>query len=246
MALVLAAVAMLGLVACGGGGGSKKAVTVTQAEVQSATNVVQDTGKLSNLKTDTKSDDTFTALGQIFGNASQLWGKAQQETSGTALLADFDIVGGGLTDTCVSTSGGTTTYSNCSNGAQTIDGTVTINGDSIVVDLTIVTTGGGTGDQTFTWSGDVTVANNTAGQTTIDGWLKFSVETNQGGSSVTYDVSIDYVGILMGNTGCPTAGTMSIDVSVDMPNVPSGYAPDFPSVEITFGPACGDVAMTAS
>jgi hypothetical protein len=176
----------------------------------------------------------------IYGNASQLWGKAMETEY--ALVDALQTVGGALTEGCYTENGNTITYTNCTYGgagmSETINGTVTIDGDNVTVDLTIDVDYSGNSYH-YVWTGSVTVT-----ATSVNGSLNFDMQMNQGGMEYTYNVAIDYNAIVLDGTGCPTGGSFTIDVDVDISGMPSGYGgQSYPGVQVDFGPACGDVTM---
>lgn len=233
--------ALLGLfvVACGGGGGGPVTLDATQKESvkQNSTNTVQAAADLKTLKTSKTDEAAFGKLGQAYGYASSLWGTKMQAEGGAAYgLAPYETFQGALDETCVTTSGDTTTY-NCNYGGGTMTGSITVTGDTITFhDLSMTSQG-----YSYTFNGSVTVTD-----TLIDG--SFSFFTDYQG--MKYNVDISYNSIVLDAAVCPVGGSLVVDVDVDM----SGYtgdtggydlsgAYDFPSVEVQFGPACGDVTM---
>jgi hypothetical protein len=228
------------LSACGSDGGSKSKVTLDATQqaqvVESSNNVVEAGVALSALKTNPGEGNTFTALGNVYANASQLWGTKMAAQAGTTYKPTLDTIGQALTEGCYTTNGSTSTY-NCNEGGTTIVGTITVNGDNVVIDLTIGSYGG-----TFVYKGDITVT-----ATEIDGWISFSMDQNQGGMDISYDVEITYNTVVLDANGCPTSGSLLVDVNVETSGIegmPSGYGGfDYPNVEVVFGPLCGDVTM---
>ena len=236
------AMAILGVfvVACGGGGGGEVTLDATQKESvkQNATSSVQAASDLGTLKTSKTDENAFNKLGQAYSYASSLWGTKMQAEGGYGAygLESLDQFAGALEENCVTTSGDTTTY-NCNYGGGTMTGTITVSGDTITfADFSF--TGSGV---VYTFNGSVTVTG-----TLVAGTIVFHVEVQ----GMLEDVTIDYNDIALDATGCPIGGSLGVDVAIDMSNYQGdtgGYdlsgAYDFPSVEVQFGPACGDVAM---
>jgi|GEM_PF-2323395 len=233
---------LLGLfvVACGGGGGGPVTLDATQKESvkQNSTNTVQAASDLKTLKTNKTDDAAFTKLGQAYGYASALWSTKMQAEGGYGAygLAPVEEFVGALEEGCVTTSGDTTTY-NCNYGGGTMTGSITVSGDTITfADLSMTSAG-----YSYTWNGSVTVTD-----TLVDGSFTFFTDYQ----GMKYNITVTYNSITIDASGCPVGGSLVVDVDVDM----SGYtgdtggydlsgAYDFPSVEVQFGPACGDVTM---
>lgn len=238
----LMTVVLLGMfaVACGGGGGSEVTLDAQQKESvkQSSTNTVQAAADLKVLKSSKTDEAAFNKLGQAYGYASQLWSTKMQAEGGYGAygLAPVEEFLGALDESCITTSGDTTTY-NCNYGGGTMTGSITVSGDTITfADLSMTSAG-----YSYTFNGSVTVTD-----TMIDGSFTFFTDYQ----GMKYNVEISYNSITLDASGCPVGGSLVVDVDVDM----SGYqgdtggydlsgAYDFPSVEVVFGPACGDVAM---
>jgi hypothetical protein len=226
------------LSACGGDGGSKSKVTLDATQqaqvVESSGNVVEAGLALSALKSNPGEGNTFTALGNVYANASQLWG-TKMAAQATTSKPTLDTVGKAITEGCYTVSGSTTTY-DCNEGGTTIVGTIIISGDNVVIDLTIGSYGG-----TFVYKGDITVTTSE-----IDGWISFTMDQNQGGMDISYDIEITYNSVVLDQSGCPISGSLLVDVNIETSGIegmPSGYAPEYPNVEVVFGPLCGDVTM---
>jgi hypothetical protein len=239
----LMTVVLLGLfaVACGGGGGSSAPLEVTETEKAAAKTTVDSVRQLDTLKSDKGSDQAMSGLGQVYSSSAQLVAKKQQAELGTgnpyALSPDYEQIASALSQDCYTVNGDTVTYNNCNYGGGgsnfTINGTITTSGDTVTIDLTMV------GDYSgqawdYTWSGTVTVT-----ATSIDGNLSFALKMNAQGMDIIYDVSIDFNAIVLDASGCAIGGGMVIDSSTET----GGYGGYDTSVEVTFGPACGDVAM---
>jgi hypothetical protein len=224
--LFLGAAVML-LVACGGK--SIKEFTPTEQDKQTAVTVVNDTKGLQALKTNAKDSSALGAFAKIQSGANSLIGSAQASKGLT-----LDSVRSAIDESCITQSGGTVTYNNCSDGSQTINGTISIVGDVYSIDLTIGFAGGG-------YSGDVTYAGSiTATDSLVNGHLSFDYDY----SSVTYSVDVTYSNLTLG-AACllgPLGGSLEVDSSTKV----SGYG-GLGSTSFTFradyGPACGDVKM---
>lgn len=203
----------------------------------SATHTTASALKLQNLKTNAKDDTAISALGEIQGNALNLVNSVQASKQKSKLEQTVSPV---LSDDCVTMKDNTITYNNCSGGGGSINGTITIKGDTITVDLKITTnTGGQTLD--IIWKGSVTVT-----ETMVDGTLKFSYTGNYGGYDMAYNATVDYNAIQL-QEKCPVGGSLDVTYDVDIKNLPSGakmpegYGGG--SVTVKFGPNCGDMKI---
>ena len=226
----------------GGGGGSEVELDGTQKQqVEASSKALVKSGEdLGALKTEPGSDQTFTSLSTVFSNSSSLWStkmaaKAGSGSFGTAYGA-LETATFALTDGCYTQNGDTVTY-DCNEGGYGLQGSVTISGDTIEIDLSMDTQG-----YTFIYTGKITVTD-----TMIDGWLAFDYAVNQAGMDFAYDVRIDYNGVELMD-GCAVAGSLKVDVEVDiagLEGLPAAAtnAYNYPNVTIEFGPMCGDIAM---
>ncbi len=232
------------LAACDTGGGKGSEVELDdnqQATVETSSEALVESGEdLGMLKSDPGSDETFASLGTVFSNASSLWSTKMSAKAGSggygSAFGALETAKFALTDGCYTQSGDTVTY-DCNEGGYGIQGSVTVTGDVIDIDLSMLTQG-----YTFIYTGQLTITD-----AMVDGWLAFDYAVDQAGMAFAYDVQIDYQGVALG-AGCAVGGSLNVDVDVDidgLEGLPAGAANayDYPNVLIEFGPECGDVAM---
>ncbi|HOU54843.1 MAG TPA: hypothetical protein PLQ97_13025 [Myxococcota bacterium] len=222
-------VLVLALVACGSSK-SLKDFTPSAQEKESAKAVVTSTLKLQEVKTNAASDNPISGLTEIQSSAMQLISAQQSRNAGGGGLGLGlqAAVSSALQQDCVTQSGNRTTY-DCTSQSQTVKGYIETSGDTLTVDLTISQSGG----YELIYSGSVTVT-----ATLVNGTLSFDYKA----SSVTYAVDVTYNNVTL-QDNCPVAGTLTVDSSYDVAGLPSGYGTGNldATVEITFGPACGDM-----
>ena len=161
---------------------------------------------------------------------------ASSGSVGYPLAEATEAFRGALGAGCYTESGTTITY-DCDDGGYAIKGTVTLDGDTIAIDLTMTSA-----QINFDYEGTITVTD-----TSVDGYLDLAYDIDQGGMQTNYTINIKYNSVVL-TEGCPTAGSLNIDVDIDtagLEGLPAGAASayDFPSVTINFGPACGDTEM---
>lgn len=150
---------------------------------------------------------------------------------------------------CASTTGNTTTYTACEVAPTTFDGTVSVSGDDVTVDITAevdpaayngpmdAVSGPGASIRmngvTVTEQGTLTVT-----PTTLDGVLNVDIDLSmtitmpvvgEQTTNQTTSLDIDYDSLVIDN-GCATGGTLTVS--------DSSY-----TAVATYGPACGDVAV---
>lgn len=108
------------------------------------------------------------------------------------------------------------TFVGCSDDAYpnpfTIDGTLSWGGGHVVADLTY-TGSAAAATYDFHLTMDVTVTD-----TTIDGTVGTDGSVQSSGYGTTWESSLDMNGITFNASGCPTAGTLDVDASVDGPS----------------------------
>ena len=228
--LALMMVVSMGVAACGdgngggggGGGGGGSTIDDTVAEEQASSLASQASNSFANLVETPNDDKAIADLFTVYANALGVASAGNQTVAiggeqGTqeAAPVDSNVVN------CVSTSGGTTTWDNCNFSGYTLDGTITVSGDQLDIDLSIVFSA-----VTITFQGSLTVT-----PTLIDG--TFSVNSTVQSVGFAIDVTFDVVEL---SAGCPVGGSIIVDPSLSTGQIRS--------VQADFGPACGDVTLT--
>lgn len=204
----------------GGGGGSGFENPAAEAQAQA---LASDTGE--DLLALAASPDEGSAIGTVFGIYANALALASA-TDESALLAELsatvpsEAVGALEAPACVSETGNTVTWDNCDFVTYTIDGTVTVNGDEVDIDLDITTSG-----ITVSFLGTITVTS-----TLIDGEILITSTV----ASVGFSVNVIFDQIVI-TDGCATGGSITVD--------PSTSAGPIRTVRADFGPACGDVEL---
>lgn len=240
--LLICASAFVASCDSGGGGGSEVELDGAQKQqVEASSKALVESGEdLGALKTDPGSDQTFTSLSTVFSNASSLWSTKMSAKAGSgsygAAYGALETATFALSNGCYTQNGDTITY-DCNEAGYGLQGSVTISGDNIMIDLSMDTQG-----YTFIYTGDITVT-----ETMVDGWLAFDYAVDQAGMAFAYDVRIDYNGVELVD-GCAVAGSLNVDVDVDIEGLEglpaaASSAYNYPNVTIEFGPECGDIAM---
>jgi len=218
------------LAACGGK--TLKEFQPSATDKQNAAATIDDTKSLANLRTNSQDGAALSAFSEIQAGANQLLGSAQVAKGLSAEQSGLRSY-----ENCVTEAGGTITYNNCTDGSQTINGTISISGDTVSVDLRIgYSSGGYSGDVTY--QGSVTIT-----ASSVNGSLSFDYEM----ASTTYSVDISYEAIGLDAAGCAISGSMAIDQSVKIAGVGSlggvTGGSTGTSFRVDFGPACGDMKM---
>jgi hypothetical protein len=222
---------ILALVACGT---SRKEFVPSEEEKQSAVNVVDSTQSLESLKADARSNTAINQFSQIQSNSQYLI--SMQQGRGSALSSPLEaLTSAASLDDCAVDSGGTVTYNNCDYGSGTINGTVNVAGDTITVDLTI-NAYGSSQSLDLSYKGAVTVS-----ATGIDGGLTVKYDI----SGLNYSIDIDYNAIALDANGCAIGGSLIVDADWSYAGLGSlgGAGSSSASVEVNFGPACGEMTM---
>ncbi len=133
-------------------------------------------------------------------------------------------------DSCVTrqTNGAKTTLTlNCTSGADSEKGSITVNGDSIDLDLHV------TGSVTLDETGHLTVSSNA-----IDGNLSIAVQSaDASGQKLSASVMLTFSQITLDGSGCPTGGELASSATV------SDGRSESSSFQVKFGPACGNVQV---
>jgi hypothetical protein len=235
-AVLVLALGFTTFVACGD---DEEKIEATQAQVDAAKNSVT---AINAVKANPGDVNTVANLYSLMANANTLLAAATTSES-SSLSRPLE----GSESGCVTSSGGTYTYDGCG----TVEGTVTVEGDTVKFDLTLSVTGAagtGTGDYSasvgITLKGEVTVTSES-----LKGKIDMAVNVEASGTgvpggatsasattSVEYDVTID-------SSGCPTGGTMKVSASASGTTGGSSGSGSA-SVTAEFGPACGDVALS--
>ena len=219
-----APVLMLGLLllACDSGGDSEVELSEEKkAQVtEDSQATIEATSGLQSLKENPGDGDVFSRLSQVFGKAQALWnakvsakyGGGQPAMAASAGLEAHETLLGALEAGCYALDSTQVTYDQCGEQGMVINGTIVIEGDTISVDLTITMDGG----ISIVYSGSMTIT-----ETSIDGSLNILytityTDPESGKETVTeYDVTITYGTVVMDETGCPIAGSMTIKVDLD-------------------------------
>lgn len=230
------------MAACDSDSGSSKVELDAQQQAQvteNSTNTVQAAASLAKLKADPGSGDAFTRLSSIFSYASVLWSTKASADSGYSsygLDSATETFGSALAADCYTESGTTITY-NCDDAGTSIIGTIALEGDVVVIDLTFTSA-----QVNFTYKGSITVT-----ETSVDGTLDMTYDMDQGAQPVEFTLAIAYNAVVL-TDGCPTAGSLNIDVDVNYPNLDAVSAAAMSSaiqdVTIDFGPTCGEATMS--
>jgi hypothetical protein len=164
--------------------------------------------------------------------------QASKQSSGVETEAVFALL---PSDTCVTQAEGSITYSNCNFGGVTFNGTVSISGDIIKIDIDMKMNQEGK-PMDITSTGSVTVTD-----TTIGGSLTFLYKTKDSGYDVTNVVHVDYGSIEVAG-GCPTSGSLDASYDVAVLGLPDGLPQSAISaicysVTVKFGPNCGNMKV---
>jgi hypothetical protein len=254
------------IAACGGGGGGGgdknygEPLSAGTAQKQAASTSVTDVAKLPEAVTgDAGNESALAGTTQTYANLNSLTAfKQQQELqngaagapagglgSAVGLLRQLD---GALDASCYSSDGQTTTYTQCSfGGGYTIDGTLSFAGETLSVDLTLVSAqpGGVVSGFEFAQQGTLTInATGISGELTYD--AQVSASGGVGGAfSAETDVTAIYAVVL--EAGCPVGGSLEVNAvtTANVAGLPPGASAGNQStwVRADFGPNCGDVTL---
>lgn len=188
------------------------------------------------------SAQTLSANAQAEG----LMGKEVHRVATQALLKAYDPA-------CATTSGNTTTYTDCDIAPTTFNGTVSTSGDDVTVDITAdvdpsayngpldAATGGAGGAGVSIQVNSVTVREQgtlTVTPSSLDGVLDVDIDIamtvtmpviGEQTTSQNTSLNIDYDNLVITN-GCATGGTLAVD--------DGSYA-----AIAMYGPTCGDVSV---
>lgn len=124
---------------------------------------------------------------------------------------------------CTATMCTFTNYGDDSPSGWKTDGTIKVTGDRYVYDLTYDVTSPGS---SLRWLIDSDL---TTTATSIDGTMHNVGDTVGEGYDVSWDVAVDFTGVVLDGARCPTGGSIRASGQ--------GYSPQG---TVTFGPACGD------
>lgn len=236
-------------VACGGGDGGGGGNTT--ANPASATQTVNQTGELQAAIGSMMGQSAGTALNAIGASAQGIVtpmyegqtgalvqiqeALAQVHATGTVANANF------APGDCICDASGNCTFDQCGMGSgYEITGSIMKTGDAYAIDVDVSLSSAGIAYE-WAYSGTITMT-----ATSIDGHLEGdgSGTVTAGDMTISYshDWSVDYNGIVLDGTGCPTGG--SVEASVDFSVSGASAANYSGSATITFGPTCG--AATAS
>lgn len=220
-------------------GEDKEEVKITDAQKTNAKNVVSNVSTLKSLKTNPKDQTVFANLQSIQADAMSLIAAAEGNGQTTGKLTSALL----QSETeCITATESKITY-NCTakdfGGLYAITGTITMSGDTYEIDLKMEMESTGT-KATITYKGKLTITD-----TKIDGNLEYNYKTEisgegipSGAGSATYNLKIKYDNIALDSSGCPTSGKTKIDYDVSA----QGQSQKG-SVELEYGPKCGDVKM---
>ncbi|MCX7959048.1 MAG: hypothetical protein N3B13_08375 [Deltaproteobacteria bacterium] len=239
-AIIVLAALILSFVIFSNCGEDKEELKMSDAQKTSAKNVVSNVTTLKTLKTDPKNQDVFAKLSAIQGDATNLIAAAEGSGQNTGKLTAALLQ---VNENCITATDTKVTY-NCSaadfGGLYAISGTVTFSGDTYEIDLKMDMQSTGT-TVSLIYKGKVTIPD-----TKIDGNLEYSYKTEVSGgegipggmASATYNLKIKYDNIALDSAGCPTGGKTNIEYDVSA----QGQSQKG-SVELEYGPKCGDVKM---
>jgi len=139
--------------------------------------------------------------------------------------------GGNAMGTCDCDASGCT-YTDCGDdaGAWTMNGTISISGDTTDIDLMMVTNSAGL---MYTWDYDGSI---TITDTMISGSLSGDGAVSTMGVDIDWSWDVDYNDVELDAQKCPIGGSVDASVSYS-----TGSEGDFSgSGTVTFGPSCGD------
>jgi hypothetical protein len=224
----------------GSGSGATQTIDITnpttaqKTDAQDMAKGILDFG--NNLKTiDTGFDQPLSMIDPLFNDTFDLAGSLLQYYYGGGGTPPAKSAALGLTADCGTKSGNTITYS-CSEGTYTAVGTITINGDELVINVQVGYNDGASTVQTIDFNGTVKVTT-----TSVDGYVSFTATTTSGGTSTKFGVKNTYSNIAFDASKCPISGSESGDIIVNETN---GQATGFLfKFDVTFGPSCGGMKM---
>jgi hypothetical protein len=224
------AIGVMMMAACGGDddGGD---VTTNPASASTAnSNVTAFTAAIDG-------DDGATAAGGVF----TLNGTAQSVLTPTTEGARQLPVGPAAVGDCTC-EGGSCTFDGCGDGSTyTIDGTITTEGDTYTVDLTMAWSFGGN-EWTWTYDGALTVTDTSIdGSFDGEGSASFTNPNDNSEFEYEYVWGLDWNEVELDGTGCAIGGTLdaSVDYSVSGAQGGGNYSG---SGTVTFGPTCGEAS----
>jgi hypothetical protein len=218
-AFALVLVLGLLLLACDSASGDSEVELSEEKKAEVSENsqaTIEATTGLQSLKDNPGDGDVFSRLSQVFSKAQALWntktaakyGSNQAAAGSSAGLMAHETLIGALEAGCYALDQTQVTYDQCGEQGMVINGTIAIEGDTIAIDLTITMDGG----VSIAYSGSVTIT-----ETSIDGSLNilYTIDYPDSDMVVEYDVTITYGTVVMDETGCPIAGSMTIKVGMD-------------------------------
>ena len=213
-------------VGCGddGGGGGSFGDPIPNAQAESAgTMSVAGAVDMTALGAEPANESAVGQAFAVYGTLSQM--ASIKQSSGGASAREVGTQSA-WDDACVTSAGGTATYTACDSGGTTIDGTITGTASTVDIDLTITT------DQAvIDMEGDLDFT-----ATSLSGFLNYDTSLDAGGMAITttyrgiYDVTMD-------GQGCATGGDVQVHYTV------SGGTGIDVWAKAEFGPACGDVTF---
>ena len=200
------------------------------------------------LKTDMGSEAGLGAALQLSTDIQAASNAMQADNALGAAASALEAYEAPLDAACVTQSGGSATYNNCQLSGGSIDGSITVNGDQITLDLTITASssaGGASAGATITETGSLTITDSN-----ITGTLNVTTQINTTvpgaaavpgmPTSVTVQITAEYQNVQIQN-GCAVGG--SIRFTSSMGGLAAAGGGGNQSFTVTFG-GCGDVTLT--
>jgi hypothetical protein len=258
--LILAAVPLMAVAACGDDAGGGGGASPKQAALGAADAAVD----MQELAETPGNEGALAGVMQLHANVQTMerLNAAADLGAGISLKSALATVQQALDAGCYSTTGDTTTYTDCEVANTTFSGTATSSGTSVAVDLTIDadTSAYDAGAYAPQGAASVTIDDVTvheyggldyAGNAVV-GVMNFDIMTtitvdfgslgggfnipgaDQGPTTSTQETNLTADFDLTLTDGCATGGTMTVT---------SGSGGSTNTVVATYGPACGDVEV---
>jgi len=227
--------------ACGDDGGSSGGST--KAAARSADNAARTKDAVATPATG------LAAMGQLYADLQIIY-QTQQAKQLQQQAGGLEVHTGALSDACVTTAGNTATYTDCSEGPSTFNGSATVNGDAVSFDVTVdvdpsayngaITGAGAAGGAKVTLQ-EVSVRETgalTVTATRLDGTVNATID-------LALVVTIPGFGDQPTSESTPITATFALDR--DAAGCAIGGTMTVTSGDVTatadYGPACGQVTL---
>ncbi len=233
LVLMLSALAAICL-SCGSDGDRGKAndSPLTPEQVESAQRMVDGPAQLAQLAADPEDGETVQGLFDLNSDLNNLIAYGMQSKYETRKSPLVETQRMPIDANCYKVEANKVIFDHCEEGGLVIDGWITNADNVITCDISIQGTFSGT-DIDMSYKGSITTTDNM-----LDGEMEIRMTVESGESMIDYTLTADYQQIALSD-GCPTDGKLVVTANYSSMGTNYNF-----TVELDFGPACGDVKAT--